>query len=148
MRTVLACGSRSLSYDDGIDWICIWLDAAARIFIGDPMRLIHGASGRPATTHWRAAGADFLAAERATRLGWVVQAYPAKWTELGKSAGPIRNQEMVDTKPALVLAFLEAGKPCHGTRDTIRRAELARLPTIIAVCGGTRGLPTVPYDGP
>lgn len=132
-RTVLACGSRSLTYDQAIDWVAIWLAAAQRIYSGSPMRLIHGAGGkRHLGCH--PTGADFIAADRAFRLGWEVVAYPARWVELGKSAGPIRNQQMIDTGPNLVLAFLEAGKPCRGTRDTIERAEDARIPTVIVVC--------------
>jgi hypothetical protein len=53
------------------------------------------------------------------------QVFPAKWDEYGKAAGPIRNQEMVDSKPDLVLAFWDGRSP--GTLDAIKRAVLAGI---------------------
>ncbi len=96
------------------------------------MRLIHGAGGKR-RLGCHPIGADFLAADRAFRIGWQVEAFPATWAD-GKKAGPERNQRMIDTRPNLVLAFIEEGKPCRGTRDTIRRAEVARIPAVVVVC--------------
>lgn len=45
--------------------------------------------------HGGAPGADTLAAEEATALGWRVEAHPADWETHGRAAGPIRNKEMV-----------------------------------------------------
>lgn len=39
-------------------------------------------------------GADFLAREYARKRGRKVHEYPADWDNLGKMAGPIRNEEM------------------------------------------------------
>lgn len=53
------------------------------------------------------------------------QGYPAKWAKFHKAAGPIRNQEMVDTQPDLVVAFLLPGS--KGTADAIKRAQKAGI---------------------
>lgn len=54
-----------------------------------------------------AKGADTIAKYFANRLGYLVKGYPADWATFGKSAGPIRNQKMLDDNPDidLVLAF-------------------------------------------
>jgi len=45
-----------------------------------------------------------------------------EWDELGKKAGPLRNQRMLDEgKPDLVVAFPGGG----GTKDMVRRAVKA-----------------------
>src|SRR5262249_16770583 len=45
-----------------------------------------------------------------------------EWDELGKKAGPLRNQRMLDEgKPDLVVAFPGGG----GTKDMVRRAVQA-----------------------
>lgn len=48
--------------------------------------------------------------------------YPAQWSLHGRSAGPRRNQRMLDEgRPDLVLAFPGA----RGTADLVRRAQAA-----------------------
>lgn len=54
--------------------------------------------------------------------------HPADWS-LGRKAGPLRNQEMVDSGIDLVLAFPKGESP--GTRGTIRMAEKAGLKVIV-----------------
>lgn len=53
--------------------------------------------------------------------------YEAHWSLYDKSAGPIRNQQMIDTKPQLVLAFWDGES--KGTLDTITRALAKGLNT-------------------
>ena len=67
-----------------------------------------------------ARGADALA-ERFCPPGVTKEIYPADWQKYGKAAGPIRNQQMLDAKPDLVVAF-PGGR---GTADMVRRAEAA-----------------------
>lgn len=71
-----------------------------------------------------APGADTLGAQWA-RDYWVrLLKFPAKWEELGKSAGAIRNQEMLDKgAPNMVIAF-PGGK---GTADMKARAKKAKI---------------------
>lgn len=53
-----------------------------------------------------ASGADDLSRAWAVTHGVPVKTYPAKWSEYGKSAGPIRNGQMLDAEqPDLVIAF-------------------------------------------
>ena len=53
-----------------------------------------------------ASGADTFAVEWAARFGFPLRAFPAEWDKHGRSAGPIRNQRMLDEgKPDLVVAF-------------------------------------------
>ena len=74
-----------------------------------------------------ASGADQLASEYANDMNIDQVVYPANWTKYGKSAGPIRNQLMIDdAEPDLVVAF----KGGSGTADMVRRAHLAGIKVI------------------
>jgi len=69
-------------------------------------------------------GADALAQEWALSRLVPAMKYRADWRTLGKAAGPIRNQKMLDHEsPDLVVAF-PGGK---GTEDMVRRAKVARV---------------------
>lgn len=76
-----------------------------------------------------ASGADTLAWKWAkNRIGKInVLSFSAEWDKYGKSAGPMRNQRMIDEgKPDIVVAF-PGGK---GTQDMVRRAERAGIKVI------------------
>jgi hypothetical protein len=89
---------------------------------------------RPGTVviHGDARGADKMAGHVARTEGFSVVPYPAKWTEFGKAAGPIRNQEMLDEgKPDRALCFhpdLDTQAPGSGSADMARRLEAAGIP--------------------
>ena len=104
---VLVCGGRT--YDDNIKLSAI-LDAyGPQISL-----LIHGG----------ARGADKLAGEWAERHGVPVRVFPANWDQQHSSAGPIRNQQMLDQgKPDMVIAF----PGDRGTADMVKRAKIARI---------------------
>ena len=55
--------------------------------------------------HRGARGAEALAWEVSRDLNIVPIEYPANWTKHGNAAGMIRDKEMLDDKPSLVLAF-------------------------------------------
>lgn len=76
--------------------------------------------------HGGASGADHLAGLVAQNLGLKSEEYPAQWQFHGKSAGPIRNQEMVDDGADICLAFPTAKS--IGTWDCVRRAKAAGIP--------------------
>ena len=79
--------------------------------------------------HGGARGADTLAGAAARQLKIPVEVFPAQWDLYGKSAGPIRNKQMlVEGKPDLVLAFHTDIMASRGTRDMVRRAERAGVP--------------------
>jgi hypothetical protein len=99
------------------------MDAALRVHVHGqgPVRLLHG----------DAKGADAMAAHywRVYQLG-DVQAFPANWAELGKRAGNVRNEIMINHMPDLLVAFpYEGGSP--GTWDAITRAREAGIPTSV-----------------
>ena len=72
-------------------------------------------------------GADKLADRAARSLGIPVEPYPALWADYGPSAGPLRNQEMIDEgKPDVCLAF----PGDKGTADMVTRAKAAGLRVI------------------
>jgi len=72
--------------------------------------------------HGSATGADLLADEWATERKIEREAYPARWQERGRSAGPERNARMLsEGRPELVVAF-PGGR---GTADMVRRARAA-----------------------
>jgi len=85
-----------------------------------------------------APGADTLARQAAKALDIKVEAYPADWRLHGRSAGMVRNQQMLDEgKPDYVLAFHDHIELSRGTKDMVNRAEEAGLPVAIWTHGST-----------
>ena len=78
-----------------------------------------------------ARGADSLARVVALGLGVSVERYPANWDKYGRAAGPIRNQQMLDQKPDLVLAFHADLDNSKGTRDMVIRARKAGIEVLV-----------------
>lgn len=69
-------------------------------------------------------GADAMAKAWARSQGITVKEYAADWLVYGRSAGPVRNQFMLDDfRPDSVVAF--PGN--RGTADCVRRARKANL---------------------
>lgn len=112
---ILVCGSRNWTNEDQIaevlsEYIQDWpLDR-----------------DEPTIMHGTAKGADSMAGRLGLELGFWVEEYPADWDKHGRSAGPIRNIEMLDMKPDLVLAF-QVGKS-RGTQHTIDHARKRGIP--------------------
>jgi hypothetical protein len=76
-----------------------------------------------------AAGADSLAERYATYWDIQITVVKPDWEKHGKVAGFIRNQEMIDLVPDMVIAFWD-GKS-KGTADIINRAKKAKIKTLI-----------------
>lgn len=116
MTRILITGSRK--WDD-LDTMVTALNQAW-LDLGKPSKpvLVHGACPY--------GGADKMAHELARLWGWRVEAYPADFAGLGKKAGPLRNQKMVDLGADLCCAFPMADS--RGTVDCIRRAQAAGIP--------------------
>lgn len=74
--------------------------------------------------HGAAPGADSLAATAWTSTWRTAEPHPADWRMHGKAAGPIRNQQMVDSGLDLLIVF-PGGR---GTADMTRRAISAGIP--------------------
>lgn len=108
---VLVCGSRSWNRADLI------LDRLRRLPTGTT--IIHGA----------AMGADRMAADIATHLGYQIEAFPADWHHRGyydNQAGLKRNLLMLDQKPDLVIAFHRENST--GTAHTVEHARKRDIP--------------------
>lgn len=113
---VLVCGGRD--YND-FDKVCTTLDS-----INGVTTIISGAATGAAT------GADTLSEKWAALRNIRIIRYPAQWKKFGRSAGPIRNQTMIDENPDIKLLVAFPGG--SGTRDMALRAVAAAIPILMA----------------
>jgi len=85
----------------------------------------------PIVVHGAAKGVDLLAARIAEGLGYEVHPHPADWDKYHKAAGPIRNREMLEEKPDLVLAFHDDIVSSKGTKNMVNQAVAAGIPVLL-----------------
>jgi predicted Rossmann-fold nucleotide-binding protein len=112
MKRVLVCGGRD--YHDQ-DALYVALD---RLHAEHHFAVVIAGGAR---------GADSLAAQWAEHRGIPTEVYMAEWERLGRKAGPIRNQRMLDEgKPDLVIAFPGG----HGTAGMMALARKAGVRVI------------------
>lgn len=142
---ILITGSRSGVADHVVRAALDSRAATARIQ-GQPITVVHGA----------ARGVDAMAgtwARQRAAIGWPIteEVHPctdADWRSLGKRAGMVRNQRMVDLGADLCLAFIA---PCdqpgcrrpkphgsHGATECAAMAKAAGIETIPTDCGGVQ----------
>lgn len=104
-KRILVCGGRDFA----------WKEILYRIlddFAADCLCVIEGG----------ATGADTLAGGWAVSRGKQLEVYPADWDRYGRSAGPRRNQQMLDEgKPDVVIAF-PGGRGTEGMIKLARKA--------------------------
>jgi hypothetical protein len=81
--------------------------------------------------HGGAKGLDSMAAEIAAENFWYIESYPADFESFGKSAGPRRNQEMVNSQPDICLAFPLVLDSWSGTMDCMFRADAYGVPVFV-----------------
>jgi hypothetical protein len=114
-RRILVCGGRDFDNKE---------------FVFDRLDMLDGKlDGIDVIINGGAKGADTLATRWAKIRGIDVVTFEAKWKTYGKSAGAIRNAQMLtDGKPDLVVAF-PGGK---GTINMIRQAKKKGI-TILVV---------------
>ena len=111
-RVVLVCGGRAYTRRT---WLFEVLDG---LHAEDPIGLL---------AHGGATGADSLAADWARDRKVPATAFKADWDGQGRSAGPKRNQRMLEqAQPAVVVAFPGGA----GTEDMLRRARKAHVPVM------------------
>lgn len=116
MKRILICGDREWTNES-------LMRQEIRRFsdMFGPFLLVHGA----------ARGADTMAGAICEEMGFPVEAYPADWKRYGRAAGPIRNQQMLDTGPDFVLAFHGHLNESKGTKHMVEIARKASVTTMI-----------------
>jgi hypothetical protein len=111
---VLVCGSRVWPFPDQIEEKILELQSKHKDLV-----VLQG----------KARGADQIAEEICLIHNIPCQSFPADWQRYGKSAGFIRNVQMLDEKPDLVLAFRWANSV--GTSHTLREAHKRNIPVTL-----------------
>ena len=81
--------------------------------------------------HGGAKGADTIGGEAAESLGFKTIVYPADWNKYGRLAGPIRNKQMLDEQPDIVLAFHDNIEQSKGTKHMVSIARKARIEVVV-----------------
>ena len=109
---VLVCGGRN--YNE-------------KAIVFSTLASIHDSENITEIIHGGASGADNLADVWAKSMGIPIKEFKADWEKHGRAAGPIRNQQMIEYKPDLVVAF-PGGK---GTADMIKKAKTNKIPILI-----------------
>ena len=115
---ILICGSRHWSDREAIEKA---LQQALEYLPKEDLTIMHG---------W-AKGADQIAEDLSNEYHIGIRGYPADWEKHGKAAGPLRNQEMIDAGPDVVLAFTYNLEEAKGTKDTVTRARKANIPVFV-----------------
>lgn len=110
---VIVCGGRKYEHK-------------ARVFT--VLDAIHAETPITILMHGNARGADGWADDWGADHSSEVQVarFPADWEKHELAAGPLRNQEMLDAAPDLVVAFPGG----NGTDDMVRRAKAANVKVI------------------
>ena len=117
MTRVLVCGGRK--YGLGND--------KEKLHVSQVLSALHDTRFISTVIEGGAEGADACAKIWADQASVPSQTYNADWKSHGRSAGPRRNQWMLDEgKPDLVVAFPGGS----GTADMVRRAKAAGLEVI------------------
>lgn len=118
MKRLLVAGSRDLAPS------FLLLDHASAIFFRDKAVLT--------VVHGDASGVDRTAKLWAKARRWPQESHPANWDKYGRAAGPIRNQEMLESGIDAAI-FVWDGKS-SGTRDMLKKVQKAEnIPYIVIV---------------
>lgn len=99
----------------------------------DVVRRLKAKYGDVLIIEGEAPGADTLAMKAAIQLNLPVKGFPVDWKKYGNSAGPRRNQQMLDENPdiSMVIAFHPDMQSSRGTRDMIARAKVLGIKTYL-----------------
>lgn len=103
-KTILVCGGRD--YNDG---------SALHGALSTLVQVL-GGHEKVVIIHGDATGADRMAGRWAENKGIRCYAFPAEWDRYGHSAGPMRNKEMLQEDPYVVLAFPGGNGTAHMVR--------------------------------
>jgi hypothetical protein len=120
---ILAFGSRT--YDDYKQVQYKLREIADTYYYGEDIILINGG----------AVGADNLAAKAAKTFGWQVVTERANWGLYGKSAGPIRNQKMIEKYGVDMGVGFEDGTMQTGSGTLDMQNRLIRAGIMVVMFG-------------
>lgn len=110
---VLVCGGRTFN-----DAPPLW----------SALNAIHAETPIECVIHGGASGADFLADKWAELHGAATEVYLPDWLKHGRSAGPKRNQRMIDEARPDVVVACPGGR---GTQDMVGRAKAAGVMVVV-----------------
>lgn len=117
--TILITGSRDWQYPEIIEAALVEM-CNTYPYGKDSIHIVHGDCPM---------GADRIAKDWAHMFGVMTTAIPAQWAKYGLSAGPIRNQLMVDivrnTDNAICFAFIRGNS--KGASGCFRMAKMAGI---------------------
>lgn len=111
--SILVCGSR------GFDDYTLLKDVLDQFPLHKDSVIISGG----------AKGADRLGEKYAHEHQHPCKVFPANWDKHGRQAGYIRNKQMINLNPDLVIAFWDGVS--KGTRHTIGLAKDKKIMTVI-----------------
>ena len=80
-------------------------------------------------------GVDMAGVLWAKGYAILTKTFPPDWTRYGKSAGPIRNEQMAEHADALLAIWDGESK---GTWDMIKRADRHELKMLLVTVGGLK----------
>lgn len=103
-------------------------DFGDRRYVSDVLSTVHYLHPVDLLIVGDATGVDALATAWAEEVDVPVEVHFAEWQTHGRAAGPIRNKEMVDCEPDLVIAFPGGA----GTANAVKTARQANI-TVIEV---------------
>lgn len=78
-----------------------------------------------------ARGADLIANTIAKEEGFQTIVFNADWRVYGNAAGPIRNKQMLELNPDIVVAFHNDIDNSKGTKNCVTQAKLKGIKTIV-----------------
>lgn len=74
-------------------------------------------------------GADYFAKLWAETRNIKMTEFKADWDKYGRSAGPIRNKQMLDYGPDACVGFLKEGAANKGTKNMLKLSQDKGIPT-------------------
>ncbi len=93
IQRILVCGSRSIH---DVPWVHSQITEFVRSLNLPQL---------PILVEGEARGVDTIAKHYALNRGWQIEPYPADWEHLGKSAGFIRNEQMIKVSDAVLVLW-------------------------------------------
>lgn len=101
-----------------------WTDVTT---VHDALAALHGEHGPLRLVHGGNHGADAIANRWGLLHDAAIEVHPSNWRTMGRHAGTLRNQHMVQDGADMCLAFIDDRSP--GATHCADRAEATGIPT-------------------